>query len=326
MTAGTTSRARARARALAISPIHARIRSPRTTRRTYPERLRAPARLTARQPIRPHSGHGANAGSDRRGTCSNADRPGIRVPEPPSEADLPWSARATSCSSPSDAIPEAAKPVARDHGRVVLAYGEATGHAHAIASAGRHAAPATTSSATCGCPPPRPSARGARRDRDRAGLLPHRHPARVRPGARQLARVAPGDRLMAGMTTHADECEEAWRAQRPVDRTRRPSACRGGDPRAVRAARTSCRRSMWVRRRRPGCVVAAFAAQTRTWIRGTYTRGDVGSGAQPDWHALAEPFDLDLPGAAALSSGGSRRGLRGRAPASARRRQPVGGD
>ena len=31
-----------------------------------------------------------------------------------------------------DAIPDDAQPVARDHGRVVLAYGEVTGHAHAI--------------------------------------------------------------------------------------------------------------------------------------------------------------------------------------------------
>ena len=33
-----------------------------------------------------------------------------------------------------DAIPDDAKPVSRDRGRVVLAYGEVTGHAHAIAA------------------------------------------------------------------------------------------------------------------------------------------------------------------------------------------------
>lgn len=32
-----------------------------------------------------------------------------------------------------DAIPAEAKPVARDNGRVILAYGEVTGHAHQIA-------------------------------------------------------------------------------------------------------------------------------------------------------------------------------------------------
>ena len=36
---------------------------------------------------------------------------------------------------PVASIPETARPVARDSGRVVLAYGEATGHAHAISSA-----------------------------------------------------------------------------------------------------------------------------------------------------------------------------------------------
>jgi hypothetical protein len=35
---------------------------------------------------------------------------------------------------PADAVPEGAKPVGRDAGRVVLAYGEVTGHAHAIRS------------------------------------------------------------------------------------------------------------------------------------------------------------------------------------------------
>ena len=33
-----------------------------------------------------------------------------------------------------EAIPEDAKPVTRDRGRVILAYGEVTGHAHAIAA------------------------------------------------------------------------------------------------------------------------------------------------------------------------------------------------
>jgi hypothetical protein len=35
-----------------------------------------------------------------------------------------------------NAIPRRAKPVDRDRGRVVLAYGEVTGHAHAIADSG----------------------------------------------------------------------------------------------------------------------------------------------------------------------------------------------
>jgi hypothetical protein len=36
---------------------------------------------------------------------------------------------------PVETIPETAKPVARDRGRVILAYGEVTGHAHAVADA-----------------------------------------------------------------------------------------------------------------------------------------------------------------------------------------------
>lgn len=35
---------------------------------------------------------------------------------------------------PADAIPDDARVITRDNGRVVLAYGEVTGHAHAIAS------------------------------------------------------------------------------------------------------------------------------------------------------------------------------------------------
>src|SRR5262245_19031332 len=37
---------------------------------------------------------------------------------------------------PVTAVPESATAVARDRGRVVLAYGEVTGHAHVVASAG----------------------------------------------------------------------------------------------------------------------------------------------------------------------------------------------
>lgn len=35
-----------------------------------------------------------------------------------------------------DRVPEGAKPVERDAGRVVLAYGEVTGHAHALTDGG----------------------------------------------------------------------------------------------------------------------------------------------------------------------------------------------
>jgi len=38
------------------------------------------------------------------------------------------------CLEPVKSLPDNMKPIERDGGRIVLAYGEATGHAHAIAS------------------------------------------------------------------------------------------------------------------------------------------------------------------------------------------------
>ena len=61
---------------------------------------------------------------------SQFDPSGIRVPE-----TAPAMVRQGDVLLvPVDAVPASAKPVARDRGRVVLAYGEATGHAHAIVS------------------------------------------------------------------------------------------------------------------------------------------------------------------------------------------------
>ena len=40
------------------------------------------------------------------------------------------------CLIPVATIPKGAKPVKRDNGRVILAYGEVTGHAHAIVEDG----------------------------------------------------------------------------------------------------------------------------------------------------------------------------------------------
>ena len=93
------------------------------------------------------------------------------------------------------------------------------------------------------------------------------------------------------MAARIDEYEEAWRANarstEPADRPRAEAAIR-----ALYAGKGELR-IQWVPSPAAGLVVAAFAAQTRKWIRGTYTRGDVGSGARRDWHALAEPFDLE---------------------------------
>ena len=63
---------------------------------------------------------------------SQFDPSGIRVPE-----TAPAMVRQGDVLLvPADEIPDGAKPIARDHGRVVLAYGEVTGHAHAIAAPG----------------------------------------------------------------------------------------------------------------------------------------------------------------------------------------------
>jgi hypothetical protein len=59
------------------------------------------------------------------------DPPGMRVPETPAmvrQGDV--------LLVPVEAIPDGALPVARDRGRVVLAYGEVTGHAHAVDAPG----------------------------------------------------------------------------------------------------------------------------------------------------------------------------------------------
>ena len=97
---------------------------------------------------------------------------------------------------------------------------------------------------------------------------------------------------MAAVRTHDIESyEDAWRASarstEPADRPRAEAAIRAlyagkGEPRI-----------QWVPSPAAGMVVAAFAAETRRWLRGTHTRGDVGSGDRRDWHALAQPFDLE---------------------------------
>jgi len=45
---------------------------------------------------------------------------------------------------PVDALPDTARPVARDDGRLVLRYGEATGHAHVVDAPDAEAALLTT--------------------------------------------------------------------------------------------------------------------------------------------------------------------------------------
>ena len=88
----------------------------------------------------------------------------------------------------------------------------------------------------------------------------------------------------------------------PADRPRAEAAIR-----ALYAGKgTSCAGPVGRRRRRPGWSSAAFAAQTRTWIRGTYTRGDVGSGCDRRAGTRSPSRSTSsLPGAAGSSSGSS---------------------
>ena len=139
------------------------------------------------------------------------------------------------------------RAASRGSGRLVLAEGEATGHAHAIAE---------------------PDAREFRVGDERfvlvrsaaqliheehatielaARRLPGRHPARVRAGADRLARLAPGGRLMSDETSRrpADDAERRPRSRadaaaarsiatdappiaRRAERAIRPSIARGG--------------------------------------------------------------------------------------------------
>ena len=207
---------------------------------------------------------------------------------------------------PVDAIPEAAKPVARDHGRVVLAYGEATGHAHAISSAAATPAPRRHRALPAAHRRRDPPARGARGDRDRARLVPHRHPARVRARARQHARVAPGDRLMPATIS---EYEDSLARERQVDRTRRPPPRRGRHPRPVRGQGRAARSSGCRRRRRAW------------WLpRSPHRRGSGSAGPTPEATSAAAlggtgtrwpSRSISSPPGAAGSSSGSRRGLAG---------------
>ena len=95
----------------------------------------------------------------------------------------------------------------------------------------------------------------------------------------------------ARTTVTVPEYESTWRANarstEPADRPRAEAAIR-----TLYAGKGDLR-IQWVPSPAAGMVVAAFAAQTRNWIRGTHTRGDVGSGARREWHALAQPFDLE---------------------------------
>ena len=208
----------------------------------------------------------------------------------------PWSARATSCSSPVDAIPETAKPVARDRvascSRTARPPATPTrSSAATTAVARRHRAlPAALGRAA--------PARGARGDRARARHLPRRHPARVRAGPGRLARVAPGDRLMAG-----DDVLDAAESERRIGDAGRATAVsteladrpRPSGPSGRSTARPGDRPQMvWVES--PAAGARRGRLRREDPIVGSRP-GDDGrrrTGSNQPWNALAEPLDLDL--------------------------------
>ena len=61
-----------------------------------------------------------------------------------------------------------------------------------------------------------------------------------------------------------------------------------------RAAGNEPPKVVWVESPAAGLVAAAFAATSRSWIRGRHTAGDMGRGYNQPWNALAEPLDVDL--------------------------------
>ena len=91
---------------------------------------------------------------------------------------------------------------------------------------------------------------------------------------------------------------ETWKATSVAtelaDRPRAERAIRS----LYRAADSPAPKVLWVASPTAGLMAAAFAAETRPWIRGRHTTGDVGSGSNQPWNALAEPLDLDLAGSA----------------------------
>ena len=69
-----------------------------------------------------------------------------------------------------------------------------------------------------------------------------------------------------------------------------------------RAAGRTAPKVVWVESPTAGLVAAAFAAKSRSWIRGRETTGDVGRGANQPWNALAEPLTSTCVGRAASRS------------------------
>lgn len=105
--------------------------------------------------------------------------------------------------------------------------------------------------------------------------------------------VAAREADAASPAMRAEDHAAAWRRiQRSVERADRPRA-----EAALRAlyadAGLGRPRIVWVASPVAGMQAYHVAAAGGSPIVGHYTRGDVGSGANREWNALAEPFDID---------------------------------
>ena len=229
--------------------------------------------------------------------------------------------------------PGDAKPVGRDCGRVVLAYGEVTGHAHAIRSHGATLLASGRGSLPARARPGDTRPRGARGDRGRPGDLPRRHPARVR-RPRDRPAVPAGHRLMGGPRRPEGEALLAgWRrgatsgapspgSTEPADRGRAEAAIGSLYGAAGKAAPTF----VWVPSPAAGLSAYAFAALGH---RAVISPGRAATSATaPTGSSTASPSrsgwsPLGHTGCRARSVTGSRRpACRARPPPTRSRAQP----
>ncbi len=114
-----------------------------------------------------------------------------------------------------------------------------------------------------------------------------------------------GDELLRRMTAFADE----WRAVAAcTDRADRPRA-EAALGSLYAAAGRPVPTFVWVPSPAAGILAYTFASRARGTIRGEHVRGDVGTGANRDFNALAEPFGMEPAWTHRLA-----RGIRGRVP------------
>ena len=105
-------------------------------------------------------------------------------------------------------------------------------------------------------------------------------------GARKLAT---GDELVRRMADWADEWRAVAGSTEPADRPRAEAALRS----LYGAAGMPAPAFAWVPSPAAGILAYTFASLGHEGILGDHVRGDIGSGANRDFNALAEPFGME---------------------------------